>query len=47
MQPGATVTKVVNDPQQILQITGDVGMALLRDSQPVGQSMKRSSPHCL
>jgi len=31
MQPGTAVTKVVNDPQQILQLTGDVGIALLRD----------------
>ena len=34
MQPGTAVTKVVNDPQQILQILGDVGMALLRDGLP-------------
>ncbi|HEY1130969.1 MAG TPA: ATP-binding cassette domain-containing protein [Roseateles sp.] len=34
MQPGTAVTKVVNDPQQILQLTGDVGMALLRDGLP-------------
>ncbi|RZJ03692.1 MAG: ATP-binding cassette domain-containing protein [Rubrivivax sp.] len=31
IQPGTAVTKVVNDPQQILQLTGDVGIALLRD----------------
>lgn len=31
MQPGTAVTKVVNDPQQIMQLTGDVGIALLRD----------------
>jgi subfamily B ATP-binding cassette protein MsbA len=35
MQPGTAVTKVVNDPQQILQLLGDVGMALLRDGLPV------------
>ncbi|HEY9108789.1 MAG TPA: ABC transporter transmembrane domain-containing protein [Roseateles sp.] len=34
MQPGTAVTKVINDPQQILQLTGDVGLALLRDGLP-------------
>lgn len=34
MQPGTAVSKVVNDPQQILQLVGDVGMSLLRDGLP-------------
>ena len=31
MQSGAAVTKVVNDPQQILWLLGNVGMSALRD----------------
>ena len=34
MQPGTAVSKVVNDPQQILQLVGDVGMSVLRDGLP-------------
>ena len=34
MQPGTAVSKVVNDPQQILQLAGDVGLSLLRDGLP-------------
>ena len=34
MQPGTAVSKVVNDPQQILQLFGDVGMSVLRDGLP-------------
>jgi len=34
MQPGTAVSKVVNDPQQILQLVGDVGMSILRDGLP-------------
>jgi subfamily B ATP-binding cassette protein MsbA len=34
MQPGTAVSKVVNDPQQILQLLGDVGLSLLRDGLP-------------
>jgi ATP-binding cassette, subfamily B, bacterial MsbA len=34
VQPGTAVSKVVNDPQQILQLVGDVGMSLLRDGLP-------------
>ena len=34
MQPGTAVSKVVNDPQQILQLVGDVGLSLLRDGLP-------------
>lgn len=34
MQPGTAVSKVVNDPQQILQLVADVGMSLLRDGLP-------------
>jgi subfamily B ATP-binding cassette protein MsbA len=34
MQPGTAVSKVVNDPQQILQLVGDVGISLLRDGLP-------------
>ncbi|MBW8845389.1 MAG: ATP-binding cassette domain-containing protein [Burkholderiales bacterium] len=34
MQPGTAVSKVVNDPQQILQLFADVGMSLLRDGLP-------------
>ncbi|PTT81665.1 lipid A export permease/ATP-binding protein MsbA [Pelomonas sp. HMWF004] len=34
MPSGTAVSKVVNDPQQILQLTADVGMALLRDGLP-------------
>ncbi|MEO3692401.1 ABC transporter ATP-binding protein [Roseateles paludis] len=34
MQSGAAVTKVVNDPQQILWLLGNVGMAALRDGLP-------------
>ena len=34
VQPGTAVSKVVNDPQQILQLVGDVGMSVLRDGLP-------------
>lgn len=34
MQPGTAVSKVVNDPQQILQLVADVGMSVLRDGLP-------------
>lgn len=34
MQPGTAVSKVVNDPQQILQLVGDVGLSVLRDGLP-------------
>ena len=34
MQPGTAVSKIVNDPQQILQLVADVGMSLLRDGLP-------------
>jgi subfamily B ATP-binding cassette protein MsbA len=34
MQPGTAVSKVVNDPQQILQLVGDVGVSVLRDGLP-------------
>lgn len=34
MQPGTAVSKVVNDPQQILQLTGEVGINVLRDGLP-------------
>ncbi|MEO6281441.1 ATP-binding cassette domain-containing protein [Roseateles sp.] len=34
LQPGTAVSKVVNDPQQILQLVSDVGMSLLRDGLP-------------
>ncbi|WP_457425004.1 ABC transporter ATP-binding protein [Roseateles sp. P5_E7] len=34
MQAGTAVSKVVNDPQQILQLVGDVGISLLRDGLP-------------
>ncbi len=34
MQSGTAVSKVVNDPQQILQLFGDVGMSVLRDGLP-------------
>ncbi|MFN3862285.1 MAG: ABC transporter ATP-binding protein [Roseateles sp.] len=34
MQPGTAVSKVVNDPQQILQLVGDVGISVLRDGLP-------------
>ena len=34
IQPGTAVSKVVNDPQQILQLVGDVGMSVLRDGLP-------------
>ena len=34
MRSGAAVTKVVNDPQQILWLLGNVGMAALRDGLP-------------
>ncbi len=34
MQPGTAVSKVVNDPQQILELTGGVGINLLRDGLP-------------
>ncbi|MCE4539320.1 ATP-binding cassette domain-containing protein [Pelomonas sp. P7] len=34
MQPGTAVSKVVNDPQQILQLIGDIGMSVLRDGLP-------------
>ncbi|MFT7723783.1 MAG: ATP-binding cassette domain-containing protein [Roseateles sp.] len=34
MQPGTAVSKIVNDPQQILQLTGDVGVSVLRDGLP-------------
>lgn len=34
MQPGTAVSKIVNDPQQILQLVADVGMSVLRDGLP-------------
>jgi subfamily B ATP-binding cassette protein MsbA len=34
MQPGTAVSKVVNDPQQILQLVGNVGLSVLRDGLP-------------
>lgn len=34
MQPGTAVSKVVNDPQQILQLIGEVGINVLRDGLP-------------
>ncbi|RTL15421.1 MAG: lipid A export permease/ATP-binding protein MsbA [Burkholderiales bacterium] len=34
MQPGTAVSKVVNDPQQILQLVGEVGINVLRDGLP-------------
>jgi len=34
MQPGTAVSKIVNDPQQILQLIGDVGLSTLRDGLP-------------
>ncbi len=34
MQPGTAVSKVVNDPQQILQLVADVGLSVLRDGLP-------------
>lgn len=34
MQPGTAVSKVVNDPQQILQLVADAGMSVLRDGLP-------------
>ncbi len=46
MQPGTAFSKVVNDLQQILQITGGVGMALLRTASRSANSTKLSS-HCL
>lgn len=34
MQAGTAVSKVVNDPQQILQLVGNVGLSVLRDGLP-------------
>ena len=34
MQPGTAVSKVVNDPHQIMQLVGGVGISLLRDGLP-------------
>jgi len=34
VQPGTAVSKIVNDPQQMLQLFGDVGLSLLRDGLP-------------
>ncbi|WP_422014531.1 lipid A export permease/ATP-binding protein MsbA [Roseateles sp.] len=34
MQTGTAVSKIVNDPQQILQLVADVGISLLRDGLP-------------
>jgi subfamily B ATP-binding cassette protein MsbA len=34
MQPGTAVSKVVNDPQQIMSLLGGVGITLLRDGLP-------------
>jgi subfamily B ATP-binding cassette protein MsbA len=34
MQPGTAVSKIVNDPQQILQLIADVGLSVLRDGLP-------------
>ena len=34
MQPGTAVSKVVNDPQQIIQLMANVGLSVLRDGLP-------------
>ncbi|MET0517815.1 MAG: ABC transporter transmembrane domain-containing protein, partial [Burkholderiaceae bacterium] len=34
LQPGTAVTKVVNDPQQILQLLGNTAISVLRDGLP-------------